>query len=281
MPLPASVILGFGLNAGGKVQDGAFVLKDEPLLIFSDPIANFVSVPKVEAFVQTNSQTFSNQKVFASGLAEDTGNLEVEVAGFWKGRMEAAGRFVLSVPNDGPDPLDGLHFHFVIPSGEISFFTFAPNANATPPRGRVAANVSTELTEIGVGPLGMNPLFAYVLDVADTSAGLRFNEKSDDVVTRPLDFLTGVEISQFEGTIALPSVRSGHVLPVFYDMNASFSEPRFEAGGSAKIGDPLDLIAAGSAGLAKVAQVADVPEPATCGLLSLGPLLIAVRQRRQ
>jgi hypothetical protein len=56
MPLPASVILGFGLNAGGKVQDGAFVLKDEPLFIFSDPIANFVSVPKVEIAVRQRRQ---------------------------------------------------------------------------------------------------------------------------------------------------------------------------------------------------------------------------------
>jgi hypothetical protein len=39
------------------------VLKDEPLSIFSDPIAIFLSVPKVEAFVQTDSQTFSNQRV--------------------------------------------------------------------------------------------------------------------------------------------------------------------------------------------------------------------------
>ena len=69
-------------------------------------------------------------------------------------------------------------------------------------------------------------------------------------------------------------------MQILYDMmNASFSAPRFEAGGAARIGDPLDLIGAGSAGLA---GVSDVPEPAPYVLLSVGLVLIAAaRQRRR
>jgi hypothetical protein len=66
--------------------------------------------------------------------------------------MEAASRFVLTVRNEDSDPVDGLHFHFIIPSGEISVLTFGATG-----RGRVAANISTQLTEIGVGPKGITP----------------------------------------------------------------------------------------------------------------------------
>ena len=101
IPVPAETIgLSSGMNADGKLQSGSLVLKDEPFFIFSDPIANLNTGPKVEVFVKTASQTFTNQKVFAAGLAEVTGNVEVGVGGFWKGSMEAADRFVLSVQNE-------------------------------------------------------------------------------------------------------------------------------------------------------------------------------------
>lgn len=137
------------------------------------------------------------------------------------------------------------------------------------------------MVEIGVGPRDIDPLFNYVLDITNTSNGLRFNQKSNDVVTRPLDVLTGVEIERFENSIGLPSVLPGYILNIIYDMNASFSEPRFEAGGAARIGDPLDLISAGGASLVDVPAVNDVPEPATWLLLSSGLVLMTVATQRR
>lgn len=77
MPLPASAreLLTSGLNAGAKLQNGPFLLKDEPFFIFSDDTAGLMQVPKVEAFVETDRPIFNNQKAFTSRLAEDWGNL--------------------------------------------------------------------------------------------------------------------------------------------------------------------------------------------------------------
>jgi hypothetical protein len=214
---------------------------------------------------------------FASSLSEG-GNLEVGVdlerpACCITGESEAVSELRILLSNNGTEPEDfGVSFR--IAPGEV-IFRLPPGEQPALDQDRAYIEAAFRLSGSGI------PLFLYRLELYTTNGGVEVdtagttNNVNYDLAYNGAGGEWGWTTEGLDGLVEVRAIQPGQEYTLTYSMRAwgmnRYRSGELGAGFSAKIGDPLDLMAGGS--------ITFVPEPAP--LTSLGAALAVLFAARR
>lgn len=220
-------------------------------------------------------------KWFASGLAEESGNLEVGVDNdtdtFLRGTSRADASIFLTHRYTGGPQISAVEF--TIQPGEILFTT--PRTETAPAVGTHFGSLSALLSARVNGVQAA--LYTFRLTLISTNGGFDIDPSSTGTALVHLQEVLsggggvwGVRTAAFTDVLLLPMLEADDLLEITYQMRARGEVHGYQdigIGVSAKIGDPLDLQSGGVLNL--------VPEPATGSLLAVGILGLLIHSRRR
>jgi hypothetical protein len=216
---------------------------------------------------------------FASGTATGLGDIEVGAANPIRttGGIIAASRYNFKIKNNLNEPISYL-FEFYIHRGLLEVDGIRSDHTL---HARVEAMIDYVLLT-PAGPFGghydetSGRLFTYYADVGFDNR-LTHSNNADVTLLEKNDFTLKYSVDPYNGKLWLPEIPSRGEITLYYDMYAHLNVQRFEVGGFAMLGDPMDLT--GGPGI-RLTQVAAVPEPASILLWGTGFIALRVLRRK-
>lgn len=235
-------------------------------------VVNYNNTDKDESYVGLGP---TRDHGFANATATALGDIEVGVDNSIRttGGGIAVSRYNFKIKNNLDEPIAYL-FEFYIRRGFLEVDGIRSDHTA---HARVEASIDYVLLS-PAGPFGghydetSGNLFNYWADIGFDNRLSHSNNANVTLLERN-DFKLSYIIDPYSGKLWLPEIPAHGEITVYYDMYSHFNVQRFEVGGRAMLGDPLDLT--GGPGIRLTPDVSQVPEPRTMLLWSTGFLAIA------